>query len=66
MQYGNDNRLLTQAFLEDKLSQDQNNDLTAGTFDLSARPSADNGGTKASHKGNKCTQPRSGEHTWCV
>ena len=30
MQYGNDNRLLTQAFLEDKLSQDQNNDKNTG------------------------------------
>ena len=39
MQCGNDNRLLTQASLEDNLSQDQNSDLTAGTLDLSARPS---------------------------
>ena len=39
MQCGNDNRLLTQAFLEDNLSQDQNSDLTADTFDLSACPS---------------------------
>ena len=67
MQYGNDNRLFTQAFLEDNLSQDQNSDLTAGTFDLSARPSADNRGTKASHKGNNMyTDSEQGTHLVCL